>query len=251
MVAFDLDGTLTRGNCLETLAGRFGFAEQMARWEQATTDNEIVEARSALRRLLAGYDLDEQIAALASIPLAPGASDAVAVLCEAGIPTVIVTLAFAPHAAWFAQKLGIDHVIGTELLSRHDFRHVFPGTKPTLLTEHAAAFGIDPADIVAFGDTPGDVPMLRAVGTSIYVGHALPEGFRPTAHLPDTALDTIIARIETIRARPVADRQEPQFWRGHSLRGLRASAPGCWRPSRAAACSDMVATRSGLLRGRP
>jgi hypothetical protein len=36
-----------------------------------------------------------------------------------------------------------------------------------------------------------------------------------------------------------------------SARGLRVSALGCWRPSMAVASSDMVATRSGLLRGPP
>ncbi len=196
MVAFDLDGTLTRGNCLKALVEHFGFAEKIARWEQNDmSHSELVEVRTALRRLLADRDLDEQAEALAKIPLAPGAVEAAAALREAGIPTAIVSLVFAPHAAWFARRLGIDHVIATELLDQDEFRHMFPATKPVLLTDHAAGLDIDPANIAAFGDSRGDVPMLQAVGTSIYVGRVLPEGFRPTWHAPDTALDTIVGRF--------------------------------------------------------
>ena len=41
LVAFDLDGTLTRGQtCLEALAHAFGFADQTPVWEQARTEQE-------------------------------------------------------------------------------------------------------------------------------------------------------------------------------------------------------------------
>ena len=39
LVAFDLDGTLTRGQtCMEAIADALGFADQMATWEQARTN---------------------------------------------------------------------------------------------------------------------------------------------------------------------------------------------------------------------
>jgi hydroxymethylpyrimidine pyrophosphatase-like HAD family hydrolase len=66
-----------------------------------------------------------------------------------------------------------------------------------LLAELAATLRIDPPEIEAFGDSRGDVPMLRSVGTSVYVGRALPEGFRPTWHAPDTDLDVIVGRLLT------------------------------------------------------
>lgn len=50
LVAFDLDGTLTRGQtCLGVIADKLGFASEMAIWERARTDAEITRARRAIR----------------------------------------------------------------------------------------------------------------------------------------------------------------------------------------------------------
>ena len=70
LVAFDLDGTLTRGRtCLETAADAFGFADRMPVWQRSRTEQEIATARREAWELLRGHD----IAPLAAIPLAPGA----------------------------------------------------------------------------------------------------------------------------------------------------------------------------------
>lgn len=83
---------------------------------------------------------------------------------------------------------------GTEPDGNGGFRHVFPATKPALLAQHARALGIPPQQVAAAGDSPGDIPMLRAARTSIYVGATLPGDFTPTWHLPQAPIDEI-ARI--------------------------------------------------------
>ncbi|WP_030432066.1 HAD family hydrolase [Allokutzneria albata] len=188
LVAFDLDGTLTRGRtCLETAADACGFADRMPVWQRSRTDQETATARLEAWELLRGSD----IALLASVPLAPGAAEGIATLRTSGISTVIVSLAFTTHAEYFARKLGLDAVIATD---PDRGRHVFSATKPVLLREHASSLGIGPEEIAAVGDSPGDVPMLSSCGTSVYVGGELPAGFRPTLHLPGGAIDEI-ARV--------------------------------------------------------
>jgi phosphoserine phosphatase len=133
-------------------------------------------------------------AALANIPLAPGAMEGITALRTAGIGTIIASLALASNVAYFARRLGVDAYFGTEPDGNGGFRHVFPATKPTLLAEYANALGVSPEQIAAVGDTPGDVPMLRTVRVSIYVGTTLPDDFTPTWHLPAAPIDEI-ARI--------------------------------------------------------
>ncbi|MFB9905784.1 HAD family hydrolase [Allokutzneria oryzae] len=188
LVAFDLDGTLTRGRtCLETAAEAFGFADRMPGWQRSRTEREIAAARVEAWHHLRGRNLTP----LSEIPLAPGAAEGIAALRAAGIRTVIVSLAFAAHAEYFARQLGVDAVIATE--PDRD-RHVFSSTKPTLLLEHARSLGIPLERIAAVGDSPGDVPMLRACAASCYVGADVPEGFLPSRHLPGAAIDEV-ARV--------------------------------------------------------
>jgi phosphoserine phosphatase len=195
LVAFDLDGTLTRGlTCMEAIADALGFADQMSAWEQARTEQELIAARLGMWEHLKHGRSQDITAAIAGIPLAPGAADGIAALRAAGIRTVIVSLSLAQCAEYFAVHLGADAHIGTEPDGNGGFRHVFPANKPALLAQHARALGIPAQQVAAAGDSPGDIPMLRAARTSIYVGATLPDGFTPTWHLPQAPIDEI-ARI--------------------------------------------------------
>ncbi|MEV4629870.1 HAD-IB family phosphatase [Micromonospora sp. NPDC049523] len=192
LVAFDLDGTLTRGQtCMEAIADVFGFAAQMSVWEQSRTEQELIAARLGMWEYLKHLSLGDMEAALAGIPLAPGAIEGITALRTAGIATVIVSLAHAPNVAYFAGRLGVDAHFGSEPDGNGGYRHVFPATKPTLLAEYASALDIPAEQIAAVGDTPNDVPMLRAARISIYVGTTLPDDFTPTWHLPAASIDEI------------------------------------------------------------
>ncbi|MGN9907192.1 HAD family hydrolase [Phytohabitans sp. LJ34] len=195
LVAFDLDGTLTRGQtCLEAIADTFGFAAQTSVWEQARTEQELIAARLGMWEYLQHLSTEDMDAVLADIPLAPGAIEGITALRTAGIGTIIVSLAHAPNVAYFASRLGVDAHFGTELDGSDGIRHVFPATKPTLLAEYANALNVSPEQIAAVGDTPNDVPMLRTARISIYVGTTLPDDFTPTWHLPAAPIDEI-ARV--------------------------------------------------------
>lgn len=196
LVAFDLDGTLTRGQtCMEAIADAFGFAAQMAVWERTRTEQELTAARLGMWEYLQHLSPEDMDAVLADIPLAPGALEGITALRTAGIGTIIASLALASHVAYFAGRLGVDAHFGTEPDGNGGYRHVFPATKPTLLAEYANALDVSPEQIAAVGDTPGDVPMLRTARVSIYVGITLPDGFTPTWHLPAASIDEIARLI--------------------------------------------------------
>jgi phosphoserine phosphatase len=179
---------------LEAIADAFGFATQMSVWEMARTEQEITAARLGVWEYLQHLSAEDMDAALADIPLAPGAIEGITALRTAGIGTIIASLALASNVAYFVGRLGVDAHIGTEPDGNGGFRHVFPATKPTLLAEYANALGVSPEQTAAVGDTPNDVPMLRAVRISIYVGTTPPDDFTPTWHLPAAPIDEI-ARI--------------------------------------------------------
>ena len=114
LVAFDLDGTLTRGlTCMEAIADALGFADQMSAWEQSRTEQELIAARLGMWEHLKHGSSQDITAAIAGIPLAPGAADGIAALRAAGIRTVIVSLTLAQCAEYFAAHLGADAHIGT------------------------------------------------------------------------------------------------------------------------------------------
>ncbi|MFI6236911.1 HAD family hydrolase [Micromonospora sp. NPDC050784] len=195
LVAFDLDGTLIRGQtCMEAIADAFGFAAQMSVWEQSRTEQDLIAARLGMWEYLQHLSIDDMDAVLADIPLAPGAIEGITALHTAGIATIIASLTHAPNVAYFAGRLGVNAHFGTAPDGNGGYRHVFPATKPILLAEYANALGVPPEQIAAVGDTPNDVPMLRAARISIYVGTTLPDDFTPTWHLPAAPIDEI-ARI--------------------------------------------------------
>ena len=182
---------------MEAIADAFGFAAQMSRWEQAPTEQGLVAARLGMWEYLQHLRIDEMNAVLSEIPLAPGAVEGIAALHAAGIATIIMSLTHAPSVAYFADRLGVTAHFGTAPDGDGGFRHVFPTTKPTLLTEYAGSLGITPHQIAAVGDTPNDVPMLRSVRILIYVGTTPPHDFAPTWHLPAAPIDEIARLILT------------------------------------------------------
>ncbi|WP_280508443.1 HAD family hydrolase [Nocardia flavorosea] len=55
--------------------------------------------------------------------------------------------------------------------------------------------GIDPADMVAFGDMPNDVPMLRMAGLGVAMGHAHPEAIAAADEVTGTNSEDGVARV--------------------------------------------------------
>ena len=79
-----------------------------------------------------------------------------------------------------------------------------PGvTKGTTLAHLAAEWGIDQRDVVAFGDMPNDVDMLRWAGWGYAVGNAHPSVLAVAdEHAPSIADDGVAQVLERLLALP-------------------------------------------------
>jgi HAD superfamily phosphoserine phosphatase-like hydrolase len=198
LVAFDLDGTLVRGPTIcETLAASFGRLERMREIERLRDAAEIRAARAEMLSWYGDGPLDALCARLADVEIAPGAEQAFTRLAQRGVAAVIVSITWSFAVAWFARRFGATAWIGTDV-EKGEVRHFWPDDKPVWLAAWAAQRGINMSDVAAVGDSPGDVPMLAAVGHPIFVGAELPAEVGHSLHAPNADLrdiaDLILAR---------------------------------------------------------
>ena len=75
---------------------------------------------------------------------------------------------------WFAQRLGADHFVGTGLSHDGKINHFWPEDKPRWLEKLALSLDTNMDEVVAVGDSSGDIPMLQAVGHPYWAGNTVP-----------------------------------------------------------------------------
>ena len=68
-------------------------------------------------------------------------------------------------------------------------------SKATGVDEVAAPLGITAADVVAFGDMPNDVPMLRWAGHGVAMGNAHPDAIAAANEVTAPNTDDGLARV--------------------------------------------------------
>jgi HAD superfamily phosphoserine phosphatase-like hydrolase len=189
LAAFDLDGTLLRGDTVcEALARKLGHLERMRELEATQEERQDRESLLLLRKELAAYYQGvprlELRSYLSALTLAPGAREGFALLRQAGIVTAIVSITWEFAAEWLAAELGADYHVGTRLLDDGSIEHFWPDDKAVWLEALMRRQGIRRDETVAVGDSWRDVPMLEAAGVAVYVGKVLPRGLT-ALHLPD------------------------------------------------------------------
>lgn len=197
LAAFDLDGTLIRGPTIcESLAEHLGKLPRMREMEQL---NDFTEIRAARHEMLTWYGepLEALCANLAHVTIAPGAAEAFESLALRGIHTAIVSITWTFAVAWFARRFGAGAWVGTDA-RRGEIQHFWPSDKPVWLARHASTLGVDLSEVAAVGDSPGDVPMLAAVGHPFFVGAELPREIAHAVHAPNADLRDI-ARLMLAR----------------------------------------------------
>lgn len=68
-------------------------------------------------------------------------------------------------------------------------------SKATGIAEIAGPLGIEAADIVAFGDMPNDIPMLRWAGLGVAMGNAHPDAMAAADEVTAPNTDYGLARV--------------------------------------------------------
>lgn len=185
LVAFDLDGTLLRGDTVcQAIARRMGHLERMDELERLTDFAGIAAAREELAGYYAEASREELLSHLEGCTLARGTEEAFTLLRSHGVRTAVVSITWGFAAEWFARRLGADYWIGTGLSEDGRIEHFWPADKARWVRELMGRLGLQRDEVAAVGDSWGDVDMLSSVGHAFFVGRSLPPDLDAT-HLPD------------------------------------------------------------------
>lgn len=196
ITAFDLDGTLLRGDTVcEVLARPLGRLEEMKRFEAFTTESDIADGRAQMARWYSEHAPGDLAAHLSNACWAPGAREAVRQLQEARILVGIASMTWKFAVRWFAEELNVHHYLGTDMSPNGDITHVWGRDKGRWLEELAETYGLPQSRIAAVGDSGGDAAMLRAAGLRFFVGANLTPEMEPAIHLPVADLRVVAGRI--------------------------------------------------------
>ena len=200
LVAFDLDGTLVRGDTVcEVIARRLGHLARMRELEKTATDEpSLIHLRDELAGYYRGRSTADLEACLDDLVLAPGIADAFALFATHGIRTAIVTITWTFAARWLARRFGIGDVLGCDLAPDGRITHVFPADKGRWLAARMTALGLGADEVAAVGDSWRDADMFAVAAHRFFVGPALLPGL-DAHHQPDGDLAVIARKIVASR----------------------------------------------------
>lgn len=195
LIAFDLDGTLIRGDTVcQAIARGMGHLERMNELETLTGLDEIAAARAELAGYYASATTEQLLSHVERCTLAPGAEEGFALLQHHGVRTAIVSITWAFAAERFARRLGADYWVGTGLSEDGRIEHFWPEDKARWVRDLMRDLGLRQEQVAAVGDSWGDAEMLRSVGHPFFVGSRLPPGLDAT-HLPDGDLLEVVRHV--------------------------------------------------------
>ena len=192
IAAFDLDGTLIRGQTVgEAIAEGIGRIERMREFEQLHS-KQIEE----MAQWYSDFTFGNLCEHLTTVRVAPGVDEGFTLLRDHGFTIAIVSLTWEFAVEWFANRLGADHFVGTGLSPDGEITHFWPQDKALWLAGLAAQLGVDMEDVAAVGDSGGDIPMLLSVGHRCWVGRAIPpELDGKVIHMPAGDIRLVARRI--------------------------------------------------------
>ena len=188
LAAFDLDGTLLRGqSACEAIAAGIGRLERMTELERMRADEtqRVIAAREEMAEWYSSFTLDELRHHLTALRVAPGVDEGFALLRGHGYRLALVSITWEFAVEWFATRWQADYWVGTGLSADGAITHFWPQDKATWLERLAGELGVDRRDVAAVGDSRADIPMLRYAGRPVWVGEALPDELSGVAaHAP-------------------------------------------------------------------
>ncbi len=201
LAAFDLDGTLLRGQtACEAIAEGIGRLERMTELEAMRADQvrEVIAAREEMAGWYSAFTRDELRRHLAALRVAPGVDEGFRLLRDHGFRLAIVSITWDFAVEWFAARWAADYWVGTGLSPDGAITHFWPQDKATWLESLARDLGVEMRQVAAVGDSRADIPMLRSAGVPFWVGESLPAELRGVAtHVPDGDMRMVADGIVT------------------------------------------------------
>jgi phosphoserine phosphatase len=177
LVTLDLDGTLTRERSVweyihKRLGKWYGFAEDYQNQFLAgkISYEEFCERDAQVWK---GMKVEELLEIVKTVPFHPGANELIHYLKQKGLKLSLVSSGLSLLSDWVHQEYGFDYSVSNDLLHENGLLtggvkiQVYYDKKAKWVRKILKEFGAKPEEVIAIGDSKGDIDMFQMVGFSV------------------------------------------------------------------------------------
>lgn len=177
LVIFDLDGTLTQERSIweyihKQLGKWYGFAEEYQNQFLAgnISYEEFCERDAEAWK---GMKVEELLEIVKTVPFHPGVDELLSSLKQKGLKLSMVSSGLSLLTNWVHQKYGFDYSVSNDLLHENGVLtgkvkiQVYFDKKAEWVKKILRQFKMRPEEVIAIGDSRGDIDMFQMVGFSI------------------------------------------------------------------------------------
>ena len=177
LVIFDLDGTLTKERSIWEyihirLGKWYGFAEE---YQNQFLAGKISYEKFCERdaEVWKGMKVEEMMKIVKTVPFHPGTEKLISHLKQRGLKLSMVSSGLSVLSDWVHQKFGFDYSVSNDLLHENGVLsgkvriQVHYDKKAEWVERIMKRFDIKPEEVIAIGDSKGDLDMFHMAGFSI------------------------------------------------------------------------------------
>ncbi|OGP93391.1 MAG: hypothetical protein A2157_17945 [Deltaproteobacteria bacterium RBG_16_47_11] len=177
LVIFDLDGTLTQERSIweyihKQLGKWYGFAEE---YQKKFLAGEISYDRFCEldAEVWKGMKVETLSEIVQRVPFHSGVDELIGHLKHKGLKLAMVSSGLSLLSNWVRQKYGFDYSVSNDLLYEDGIFtgkvkiQVYYDQKAAWVKKILKQFRVKPEEMIAIGDSRGDLEMFRMVGFSI------------------------------------------------------------------------------------
>ncbi len=177
LVIFDLDGTLTQERSIweyihKQLGKWCGFADEYQN-QFLTGKISYEEFCERDAQVWKGMKLEKLLEIVKTVPFHPGVDELIDYLKQKGFKLSMVSSGLSLLSNWVHEKYGFDYSVSNNLLHENGILtgkvkiQVYYDKKAEWVEKILKQFGVKPEQVIAIGDSKGDVDMFQMVGFSI------------------------------------------------------------------------------------
>jgi phosphoserine phosphatase len=177
LVIFDLDGTLTQERSIweyihKQLGKWYGFAEEYQNQFLAgkISYEEFCERDAEVWK---GIRVEKLLEIVKTVPFHPGVDELIRFLKKKSLKLAMVSSGLSLLTDWVHQRYGFDYSVSNDLLYENGVLtgkvkiQVYFDKKAEWVEKILKKFRVKPEQVIAIGDSKGDMDMFQMVGFSI------------------------------------------------------------------------------------
>lgn len=177
LTIFDLDGTLTQERSIWEyihirLGKWYGFAEEYQNQFLAgkISYEEFCERDAKVWK---GLKVEKLLEIVKTVPFHPGVNELMNYLKNRGLKLAMVSSGLSLLSDWVHQRYGLDYSVSNDLLHENGVLtgkvkiQVYYDKKAEWVDKILKQFGVKAEEVIAIGDSKGDIDMFQMVGYSI------------------------------------------------------------------------------------